>query len=172
MWAKEKELRQLQEHDETARDSDVKRAVHDMTGVTVEALKLNFKRDQLPGLSRIAIMERKKRTMDVKWISREQAECVTSAWEPMPYPFDGQEFEYDDQNIFIIPSSSFFLHFTQNGSFVTNSEPAPIYTRDITLVLRNKQPPRLGTIPFLSGMNRNHLNRKGTRGSEQQWICQ
>ena len=37
------------------------RAVHDMTGVTVEALKLNFKRDELPGLSRIVIMERKKK---------------------------------------------------------------------------------------------------------------
>ena len=32
-----------------------------MTGVTVEALKLNFKRDELPGLSRIVIMERKKK---------------------------------------------------------------------------------------------------------------
>ena len=108
MWAKEKELRQLQEQEETARDGDVKRAVHDMTGVTVEDLKLNFKRDELPGLSRIVIMERKKKTMNVKWISREQAERVTSVWEPMSYPFNGDECEFDDQNIFITPSSTFF----------------------------------------------------------------
>ena len=74
----------------------------------MEALKLNFKRDELPGLSRIVIMERKKKTMDVKWISREQAERVTSVWEPMSYPFNGDECEFDEQNIFITPSSSFF----------------------------------------------------------------
>ena len=46
--------------------------------------------------------------MDVKWISREQAERVTSVWEPMSYPFNGDECEFDEQNIFITPSSSFF----------------------------------------------------------------
>ena len=66
VWAKEKELRQLQEQEETARDGDVQRAVHYMIGVTVEALKLNFKRDELPGLSRLVIMERKRRAMDMK----------------------------------------------------------------------------------------------------------
>ena len=28
-----------------------------------------------------------------------------SVWEPMPYPFDGEECECDDQYIFITPSS-------------------------------------------------------------------
>ena len=106
VWEKEKELRQLQEREEIARDVDVKRAVKYMIGVTVEALKLNFKRDDLPGLSRLVIVERKKRAMDMKWISREQAECVTSVWAPMPYPFDGEECECDDEEIFITPSSS------------------------------------------------------------------
>ena len=73
VWAKEKELRQLQEQEETARDGDVQRAVHYMIGVTVEALKLNFKLDELPGLSRLVIMERKKGAMDMRWISRDQA---------------------------------------------------------------------------------------------------
>lgn len=76
-----------------------------MIGVTVEALKLNFKRDELPGLSRLVIMERKRRAMDMKWLSWEQAELVTSVKEPMPYPFDGEECECDDQDIFITPSS-------------------------------------------------------------------
>ena len=95
VWAKEKELRELQEREENTRDDDIKRAIHYMIGVTVEALKLNFKRDALPGLLRLVIIERRKRAMERKWISREQAERVTSVWAPMPYPFDGQE--SDDQ---------------------------------------------------------------------------
>lgn len=79
-----------------------------MIGVTVEALKFNFKRDELPGLPRLVIMERKKRAMDMKRLSREQAELVTSVWESMPCPFDGEECECDDddQDMFITPSSS------------------------------------------------------------------
>ena len=50
-----------------------------MIGVTVEALKLNFKRDESPGLARIVIMERKKRAMDMRWISRDQAEQIGRA---------------------------------------------------------------------------------------------
>lgn len=65
-----KELRQLQEQQEIERDYDVKRAVYYMIEVTVDALKLNFKRDELSGLSRLVIMERKKRAMDMNWISR------------------------------------------------------------------------------------------------------
>ena len=68
----------------------------------MEALKLNFKRDELPGLSRLVTMERKKRAMDMKWLSREQAELVTSVWEPMPYPFDGEECECDDQQTILV----------------------------------------------------------------------
>ena len=85
-------------------DDDIKRAIHYMIGVTVEALKLNFKRHELPGLLRLVIMERRKRARERKWIFREQAERVTSVWAPMPYPFDGQESH--DQEIFITPSSS------------------------------------------------------------------
>ena len=91
VWAKEKELRELQEREENTRDDDIKGAIHYMIGVTVEALKLNFKRDALPGLLRLVIMKRRKRAMERKKISREQAKRVTSVWAPMPYPFDGQE---------------------------------------------------------------------------------
>ena len=65
VWEKEKELRQLQEQEETARDLDVKRALNHVIGVTVEALKLNFKRDELPGLARLVIMERRKRALEM-----------------------------------------------------------------------------------------------------------
>ena len=47
---------QLQKQEETATDLDVKRALHCMIGVTVEALKLHFKRDELPGLIIIIII--------------------------------------------------------------------------------------------------------------------
>ena len=106
MWAKKKELRQLQEKEETARDGDVQRAVHYMIGVTVEAFNLNFKRDESPGLFSLVIMERKKRAMGMKWISRNQAELVTNVWKPMPYPFNGEECKCDDQDILITPSAS------------------------------------------------------------------
>ena len=46
----------------------------------MEAFKLNYKQDELPGLSILVIMERKSREMDLKWISRMQAELVTSIW--------------------------------------------------------------------------------------------
>lgn len=103
VWEKEKELRQLQEQEETATDAEVKRALQYMIGVTVEALKLHFKRDDLPGLSKLVIAERTKRAMDMKWLSSQQARRVTSVWAPMPYPFDG--YESDEQDIFITPQS-------------------------------------------------------------------
>ena len=106
MWEKEKELRQLQEQEETATDLDVKRALHYMIGVAVEALKLNFKRDELPALARLVIMERRKRAVEMKWISRDQAERVTSVWARLPYSFYEPENEYDDdEDIFITPST-------------------------------------------------------------------
>ena len=51
-------------------------------------------------------MEREKRAVDMKWLSKEQAELVMSIWEPMPYTFNGEECECDNQDIFITPSSS------------------------------------------------------------------
>ena len=103
VWEKEKELRQLQEQEETATDVEVKRALQYMIGVTVEALKLHFKRDDLPGLSKLVVAERTKRAMDMKWLPSQQAQRVTSVWAPMPYPFDG--YESDEQDIFITPQS-------------------------------------------------------------------
>ena len=102
VWAKEKELPQLQEQEDEATDMDVKRALQYMIGVTVKALKLHFKRDQLLGLLRLVITERRKRAMERKWLSLELAQGVTSVWVPMPYPFDGSELQ--DQGFFITPS--------------------------------------------------------------------
>ena len=60
VWAKEKKLRHLQEQEQIARDGDVKRAVHYMIGVTVEAFRLNFTQDDLPGISRLVCNHGKK----------------------------------------------------------------------------------------------------------------
>ena len=35
-----------------------------MIGISVAALKLNFKQDELPGVSRLVIMERKEKAMN------------------------------------------------------------------------------------------------------------
>ena len=59
-WVWEKELRQLQEQKETATDAEVKCGLQYMIGVKVEALKLHFKRDDLPGLSELLVAERMK----------------------------------------------------------------------------------------------------------------
>ena len=77
-----------------------------MIGVTVEALKLKFKRDELPRLARLVIMERRKRALEMKWISRDQDERVTRVWAPLPYSFYEPENEYhDDEDICITPST-------------------------------------------------------------------
>jgi len=67
-----------------------------MIRVSVGALKLNFKRDELPGLSRLVIMGRMKRAMERKWISREQADKVTSVWT-------GKRRSIDFHYIFLVP---------------------------------------------------------------------
>ena len=104
VWEKEKELRQLQEREEAAKEEEVKRALQYMIGVTTEALKLHFKREELPGLSKLVIGERKKRAMDMKWLSSQQAQLVTSVWAPLPFPFDGYESE-EEESMFITQST-------------------------------------------------------------------
>jgi len=81
-WEKEKELRQLQEQEEAAMEEEVKRALQYMIGVTSEALKLHFKREDLPGLGKLVIAKRKKRAIDMKWLSTQQAQRVKRLWEP------------------------------------------------------------------------------------------
>ena len=66
VWEKEKELRQLQEQEEAAMEEEVKRALQYMIGITSEALKLHFKREDLPGLGKLVIAERKKGAIDMK----------------------------------------------------------------------------------------------------------
>ena len=103
VWEKEKELRQLQEQEEAAMEEEVKRALQYMIGITSEALKLHFKREDLPGLGKLVIAERKKRAIDMKWLSTQQAQRVKSVWAPLPFPCDG--YESEEEEMFITQSS-------------------------------------------------------------------
>ena len=59
---KEEELRQLQQQEDAAIDvKNVKRAQEYMIELTVDALKLRFQRYELPGLSNLVLLERRKR---------------------------------------------------------------------------------------------------------------
>jgi len=57
VWEKEKELRQLQEQEEAAMKEEVEGALQYMIGITSEALKLHFKREDLPGLGKLVIAD-------------------------------------------------------------------------------------------------------------------
>ena len=103
VWEKEKELRQLQEQEEAEKEDEVKRALQYMIGVTSEALKLNFKREDAPGLAKLVLAERKSRAIDMKWLSTQQAQRVTSVWAPLPFPCDGND--SDEEDMFITQSS-------------------------------------------------------------------
>ena len=70
---KEEELRQLQKQEDAATDDDVKRAQQYMMELTVDALKLRFQRYEVPGLSKLVLLERKKKAVEKKWLSPQQA---------------------------------------------------------------------------------------------------
>ena len=68
-----------------------------------DSLKLNFKREDAPGLARLVLAERKSRAIDMKWLSTHQAQRVTSVWVPLPFPCDGND--SDEEDMFITQSS-------------------------------------------------------------------
>ena len=102
---KEHELRQLQKQEDAATDDDVKRAQEYMIQLTVDALKSRFQRNEVPGLSKLVLLERRKRAVEMKWLSVKQAQQIHSIWSPLPYPCDDQEDESDDEELFITQST-------------------------------------------------------------------
>ena len=83
---KERELRDLQRKEDAATDEDVKRALHYMLEVTVEALKLKFQKEEVHGLAKLVLLERRKKAVEMQWESPFQAESINSIWCPLPYP--------------------------------------------------------------------------------------
>ena len=70
----------------------------------VYALKLKFQRDEVPGLSKLALLEWRKKAIEMKWLSLQQAQCVNSIWTPLPFPRDRLEESDEEQQLFITPS--------------------------------------------------------------------
>ena len=103
---KEEELRQLQKQEDAATDDHVKRAQEYMIELTVDALKLRFQRYEVPGLSKLVLLERRKKAVDMKWLSPQQAQHIHSIWSPLPYPCHSQEDESDEEQLFITQTSA------------------------------------------------------------------
>jgi len=106
VFAKEKELRELQEQEEAAADIEVKHAIQYMIQVSVEALKLKHQETEVPGLSKFALLERKKKALEMKWLSP-PVHRVNSIWGPLPYPCDHREDgESDEESLFVTQSTA------------------------------------------------------------------
>ncbi|KAJ7386850.1 hypothetical protein OS493_006882 [Desmophyllum pertusum] len=65
---------------------------------------LKFQRDEVPGLSKLALLEWRKKAIEMKWLSLQQAQCVNSIWTPLPFPRDRLEESDEEQQLFITPS--------------------------------------------------------------------
>lgn len=101
--AKEKELQDLQRKEDTAKDQDTKRALAYVMQVAVDALKGRFMKEDVPGLKKYVLMERKRVAIELGWCSRDQAATIQSIWCPLPYPRE-QESE-EDHEMFLTPST-------------------------------------------------------------------
>ena len=99
---KEKELRDLQKKEDAATDEDVKRALQYMLDVTVEALKLKFQKEEVHGLSKVVLLERRKKAVEMQWVSPSQADRINSIWCPLPYPCEEME-DDDEGDLFMTP---------------------------------------------------------------------
>ena len=78
--AKEKELQDLQRKEDAATDPDTKRALAYVMEVAVDALKGRFQRDDLPGLKKYVLLERRRVAIELGWYSRDQAATIQSIW--------------------------------------------------------------------------------------------
>ena len=83
---KEKELQDLQKQEDAATDPETKRALHYIIGVAVDALKARFQREEIRGLQKYVLLERRRKAVQLKWCSDEQAEFIRSIWCPLPFP--------------------------------------------------------------------------------------
>ena len=101
---KEKELRDLQRKEDAATDEDVKRALHYTLEVTVEALKLKFKKEEVHGLAKLVLLERRKKPVEMQWVSPSQAQRINSIWCPLPYPCEEVE-DDDDEDLMTLSTT-------------------------------------------------------------------
>lgn len=105
VMAKEKELQDLQRKEDAATDPDTKRALAYVMGVAVDALKDKFQREDVPGLKKHVLLERRRVATELGWCSRDQAATIQSIWCQLPYPKE-QESDEDDHEMFITQSTA------------------------------------------------------------------
>lgn len=96
---KEKELQDLQMREDSATDVDVKRALEYIISLTTDALKSRFQCEEVPGLSKFVLLERKKKAVEMNWLSPQQAEHVKGIWCPLPYPSHGVDDDWYEQQL-------------------------------------------------------------------------
>ena len=121
-----------------------------MMEVTAEALKLKFQKEEVPGLAKLVLLQRRKKAVEMQRVSPTQAERITSIWCPLPYP---REIEDDDEQLFITPSTAPRAH-------SLSSAPKRSYQK------RRSQPPTSTPMPkrgrithfFLSANSKNSEN--------------
>ena len=71
VMAKEKELQDLQRKEDAATDPDTKRALAYVMVVAVDALKGSFQREDVPGLKKYVLLERRRVAIELGWCSRD-----------------------------------------------------------------------------------------------------
>ena len=69
VMAKEKELQDLQRKEDAATDPDIKRALAYVMEVAVDALKGRFQREDVPGLKKYVLLERRRVAIELGWCS-------------------------------------------------------------------------------------------------------
>ena len=104
VMAKERELQDLQRREDAATDPDTKRALAYVMGVAVDALKGRFQREEVPGLKKYVLLERRRVATELGWCSRDQTATIQSIWSQLPYP-NKQESD-EDLEMFITQSTA------------------------------------------------------------------
>ena len=102
---KEKELQDLQKKEDAATDEDVKHALHYMLEVTVEVLKLKFKKDKVQGLAKLVLLELRRKAVEMQWVSPSQAQHINSIWCPLPFPCEEMT-DDDEEELFMTFSTT------------------------------------------------------------------
>lgn len=102
--AKEKELQELQMQEDAAVDPDTKGALSYVMSVAVDALKLRFLREEVPGLRKFVLLERRRTAVQLGWCSALQTATIKSVWSPLPFPKEDDS--EDESAMFITPSTT------------------------------------------------------------------
>ena len=66
--------------------------------------KGRFQREDVPGLKKYVLLERRRVAIELGWCSRDQAATIQSIWCPLPFPREQESDE--DQEMFITQSTA------------------------------------------------------------------